>query len=104
MATRGPALHQIACPVVLVTGLAPHEGGPDAAAHERTATIPSFVLAPLPGVGLYPFEEAPNLVADVIRGVAPIPHEAIGASGESRQLETNADLRLPIRRFLHEAE
>ena len=63
------------------------------------ATIPSFTLAPLPGVGLYPFEEAPNLVAEVIRGVAPVPHQATGASGESRQLESNPDLRLPIRRF-----
>lgn len=68
-----PALPRITCPVVLVLGLAPHEGGPDATAREKMGTIPGFTLAPLAGVGLYAFEEAPNLVADVIRRAVPLP-------------------------------
>jgi pimeloyl-ACP methyl ester carboxylesterase len=66
-----PALDRIACPVILVQGLAPHEGGPDQAAREQMKSIPRFTLAPLPGVGHYAFEEAPNLVVDVIRHAAP---------------------------------
>ncbi|HXO86228.1 MAG TPA: alpha/beta hydrolase [Gemmatimonadales bacterium] len=67
----GPALNRITCPVVLVQGLAPHEGGPDESARETMRAIPGFALETLPGVGHYAFEEAPNLVVDVIRRVAP---------------------------------
>lgn len=67
----GAALDRITCPVVLVQGLAPHEGGPDQAAVVKMATIPEFTLATLPGVGLYAFEEAPYLVVDIIRRAAP---------------------------------
>lgn len=63
----GAALERITCPVVLVQGLAPHEGGPNADARARMATIPRFTLVTLPGVGHYSFEEAPGLVVDVIR-------------------------------------
>lgn len=66
-----PALARIACPVVLIRGLAPHQGGPDEAGRARMASIPSFTIEMLPGVGHYAFEEAPSLVADVIRRVAP---------------------------------
>lgn len=66
-----PALEGIACPVVLVQGLAPHEGGPDAAARQKMETIPDFTLATLPGVGLYAFEEAPALVVAIIRRASP---------------------------------
>jgi hypothetical protein len=75
-----PVLQQITCPVVLVIGEAPHEGGPDATAREQMGTIPRFTLAPLAGVGLYAFEEAPDLVADVIRGAVPVPTKATGAT------------------------
>jgi pimeloyl-ACP methyl ester carboxylesterase len=75
-----PVLQQITCPVVLVIGEAPHEGGPDATAREQMGTIPRFTLAPLAGVGLYAFEEAPNLVADVIRRAVPVPTKATGAT------------------------
>ncbi|HKA60186.1 MAG TPA: alpha/beta hydrolase [Gemmatimonadales bacterium] len=66
-----PALAQINRPVVLVLGLAPHEGGPDEAARARMATIPDFTLVTLPGVGHYAFEESPHLVAEVIRRDSP---------------------------------
>jgi pimeloyl-ACP methyl ester carboxylesterase len=71
----GPALERIACPVVLIQGLAPHEGGPNEAARGKMATIPGFTLETLPGVGHYAFEEAPNLVVGVIRRVAPAAGE-----------------------------
>jgi pimeloyl-ACP methyl ester carboxylesterase len=67
----GPALSRISCPVVLVQGLAPHDGGPDAAARAELETIPRFTIATLPGVGHYAFEETPEQVAKVIRRVAP---------------------------------
>ena len=67
----GPALPRITCPVVLIQGLAPHKGGPDEKARARLNAIPRFALVPLPGVGHYAFEEAPHLVVDVIRQVAP---------------------------------
>jgi pimeloyl-ACP methyl ester carboxylesterase len=35
------------------------------------AAIPRFAIDTLPGVGHYAFEEAPTLVLDVIRRVAP---------------------------------
>lgn len=66
-----PALQQITCPVVLVVGLAPHKGGPDEAGREQMRAIPGFALETLPGVGHYAFEEAPAVVVDVIRRVAP---------------------------------
>lgn len=67
-----PALERIACPVVLIRGLAPHMGGPDEAGRARMASIPRFTIEMLPGVGHYAFEEAPTLVVDVIRRVAPV--------------------------------
>jgi len=68
----GPALGRIACPVVLIQGLAPHEGGPDQLARAKMEGIPGYTLTTIPGVGLYAFEEAPNSVVAVIRGVTPI--------------------------------
>lgn len=67
----GPALQRITCPVVLVMGLAPHQGGPDEAGRAQMGTIPGFALATLPGVGHYAFEEDPALVVDVVRRNAP---------------------------------
>jgi pimeloyl-ACP methyl ester carboxylesterase len=67
----GQALARITCPVVLVQGLAPHEGGPDAAARAQLAAIPGFALETLPGVGHYAFEEAPDKLLGIIWRVAP---------------------------------
>jgi pimeloyl-ACP methyl ester carboxylesterase len=68
----GEALERITCPVVLVRGLAPHEGGPDEASRALLARIPGFAIETLPGVGHYSFEEAPEMVLEVIRRVAPV--------------------------------
>ena len=94
----GPALDRITCPVVLVQGLAPHEGGPDETARAKMRAIPGFALETLPGVGHYAFEEAPNVVVDVIRRVAP----AAGTLARSAQLKVmDVDERTP-RRWLRQ--
>ncbi|HUC41311.1 MAG TPA: alpha/beta hydrolase [Gemmatimonadales bacterium] len=67
----GPALERITCPVVLVQGLAPHDGSPDEAARAKMETIPHFTLEALPGVGHYVFEETPDLVVGIIKRAAP---------------------------------
>jgi pimeloyl-ACP methyl ester carboxylesterase len=75
----GPALERITCPVVLIQGLAPHEGGPDEAARARMGAIPGFTLEAIPGVGHYAFEEAPHMVAEITRRIAPAPSVAVDA-------------------------
>ena len=90
----GPALDRISCPVVLVVGLAPHEGVPDETARAKMQAIPGFALETLPGVGHYAFEEAPNLVVDVIRRVAPAAGQ-LARSAQPKVLEVDA--RTPSR-------
>ncbi len=62
-----PRLADIRCPVRLVLGTAPHEGGVDEKQVRLMAErIPDFAVDSVPGAGQYLFEEQPEAVAAVI--------------------------------------
>ncbi len=70
-----PELPRIHCPVRLIVGEAPHDGGVDSsevALMDRE--LPSFAVDSLPGVGHYIHEERPDaVVASVERLIASLP-------------------------------
>jgi pimeloyl-ACP methyl ester carboxylesterase len=62
-----PHLREVRCPVLLLLGAAPHDGGPPQAETALLAdSIPWLVSDALPGVGHFPHEEAPELVAAAV--------------------------------------
>jgi pimeloyl-ACP methyl ester carboxylesterase len=66
-----PRLGQLRCPVHLLLGGAPHQGGPDSAAVARLRDgVPNLVIDSVPGAGLYLQEERPERVAAAITMVA----------------------------------
>lgn len=63
----GPHLHEISCPVHLVVGGVPHEGGPSAAEMELLRErLPSFVVETVPGAGHFVFEENPPALVEAV--------------------------------------
>jgi pimeloyl-ACP methyl ester carboxylesterase len=76
----GPHLHEIACPVRLVVGGFPHEGGPTPAEVQLLSErLPFFTVEVVPGAGHFIFEESPiafvaavNRVRDVARPSATL--------------------------------
>jgi len=69
-----PHLHEIACPVRLVVGGAPHEGGPGPEEvrllRER---LPRFETEAIPGVGHFVFEEAPAAFVALVNRTREAP-------------------------------
>lgn len=62
-----PRLPDVSCPVLLLLGAAPHDGGPPPGETALLADgIPWFASDTLPGVGHSPHEEAPALVAAAV--------------------------------------
>jgi pimeloyl-ACP methyl ester carboxylesterase len=60
-------LGDIRCPVVLVKGGAPHEGGPDAAEIDMLGKrLQKFTLERAAGAGSYVFEESPDAVVSAV--------------------------------------
>lgn len=66
-----PHLGEIHCPVRLLIGTAPHQGGVPAGDVEALRTaLPSLSIESVPGSGLYIYEEQPQAVVDAVKGVA----------------------------------
>ena len=67
-----PHLPLIRCPVRLVIGTAPHEGGVEPKQVQLLRDrLPDFSIDSIPGAGQYLFEEQPSSVVAVIRQVGP---------------------------------
>lgn len=67
-----PRLRQVDCPVVLLVGEAPHDGGVDPAEIARLeAGLPDLTIRRLPGCGHYVMEEQPAAVVAAVRALAP---------------------------------
>jgi pimeloyl-ACP methyl ester carboxylesterase len=74
-----PRLADVRCPVRLVLGTAPHEGGVDAKQVRLMAErLPDFAVDSIAGAGQYLFEEQPKAVAELIRRVMEERATAIG--------------------------
>ena len=66
-----PRLAGIRCPVRLVLGTAPHEGGPsDAEIRLLQTSLASFSVSRVPGSGHFLFEEAPAAVVNAVDEMA----------------------------------
>ena len=66
-----PHLGEIQCPVRLLIGTAPHDGGIPAGDVEKLrATLSSLSIESVPGSGLYIYEEQPQAVVDAVKRVA----------------------------------
>jgi pimeloyl-ACP methyl ester carboxylesterase len=62
-----PRLAEVRCPVRLLLGAVPHQGGPDAAEVARMQqALPALVVERLPGVGHFVYEEAPAAVVAAV--------------------------------------
>lgn len=62
-----PYLSQVRCPVHLLLGAVPHEGGPSATEIELLRDrLPSFALESVPGAGHFIFEEDPAAVVAAV--------------------------------------
>lgn len=65
-----PRLAELRCPVRLLLGTAPHEGGPTSEEIQTLQrSIASFGITRVPGAGSFLFEEAPDAVVLAIREV-----------------------------------
>lgn len=65
-----PHLGDIRCPVRLLLGTAPHEGGvPAADLDELRAGLQSLSIGTVSGSGLYIYEEQPQAVVDAVKGM-----------------------------------
>ena len=88
-ASREPAplrdrLPLVRCPVRLLVGTWPHEGGPSPEEIDLLRErLPHFFLEPLPGVGHFVFEEAPGAVVSAVgRSLADDPHAIAFTRGQ----------------------
>jgi len=69
-----PNLGAVRCPVRLVVGTVPHDGGipePQLAALQRG--LPSFAMDSVAGAGLHVYEERPEAIVEAIRRTRPPP-------------------------------
>ena len=74
----GPRLAEPRCPVRLLLGTAPHEGGPTPVEIQTLQrSVASFDIVRVPGAGSFLFEEAPDSVVTAIR-------EMVGATRLTR--------------------
>jgi pimeloyl-ACP methyl ester carboxylesterase len=67
-----PSLGDVRCPVRLVVGTAPHDGGiPDGQLAALQQGLPAFTMDSVPGVGLHVYEERPEAVVEAVRKARP---------------------------------
>ena len=67
-----PSLGAVRCPVRLVIGMAPHDGGiPDGQLAALHRGLMAFTVDSVPGVGLHVYEEHPDAVVAAIRKTRP---------------------------------
>lgn len=80
-----PRLPQVRCPVRLLIGAVPHQGGPNAEEVARLQkAMPALVVRRLPGVGHYIYEEAPDAVVAAVREVSgKAPADTRAAAGSA---------------------
>jgi pimeloyl-ACP methyl ester carboxylesterase len=65
-----PNLGAVRCPVRLVVGTAPHEGGiPDRQLEDLQNGLPDFTVDSVPGAGLHLYEERPEAIVEAVRRV-----------------------------------
>ena len=65
-----PNLGSVRCPVRLVIGTAPHEGGiPDRQFEALEKGLPNLTVDRVPGVGLHVYEERPDAIVEAVRKV-----------------------------------
>jgi pimeloyl-ACP methyl ester carboxylesterase len=65
-----PRLGQVRCPVRLLRGAVPHQGGPDDAEVEKLRqALPALVVERVAGAGHYIYEEDPAAVVAAVRAV-----------------------------------
>lgn len=70
-----PHLPEIRCPVLLLLGSAPHDGGPpDREVATLRSGLTSFTVDSIPGAGHYLQEERPQAVAHAVDQVAALLH------------------------------
>ncbi len=66
-----PRLAELQCPVRLVLGAAPHQGGPTPAEIQTMQrSVAGFAITRVPGAGSFLFEEAPEAVVAAVADVA----------------------------------
>ncbi len=77
-----PHLAEIRCPVRLVLGTAPHQGGVESRQVDLLRTrLPMFAIDSVPGAGQYLFEEQPSAVVSIISAMMPPRPTTLGAAG-----------------------
>jgi pimeloyl-ACP methyl ester carboxylesterase len=63
-----PNLGAVRCPVLLVVGTAPHEGGiPERQLEALQHGLVAFVVDSVPGAGLHVYEERPDAIVQAVR-------------------------------------
>ena len=78
-----PHLSEIRCPVRLVLGTAPHQGGVESKQVDLLrANLPVFAIDSVPGAGQYLFEEQPASVVSIISSMMPLRPTTLGAAGD----------------------
>jgi pimeloyl-ACP methyl ester carboxylesterase len=76
-----PHLQDIRCPVRLVLGTAPHQGGVEPKQVQLLRErLPDFAIDSIPGAGQYLFEEQPSAVVAIIRRMVPPVPAALGSA------------------------
>lgn len=69
-----PNLGALRCPVRLVVGTAPHEGGiPDRQLEALQRGLASFTVDSVPGAGLHLYEERPGAIVDAVQRAREAP-------------------------------
>jgi pimeloyl-ACP methyl ester carboxylesterase len=69
-----PNLGAVRCPVRLVVGTAPHEGGiPEGQLEVLQRGIAGLTVDSVPGAGLHVYEEQPDAIVEAVRRVHPAP-------------------------------
>jgi pimeloyl-ACP methyl ester carboxylesterase len=65
-----PNLGAVRCPVRLVVGTAPHEGGiPERQLEALKSGLSDLAVDSVPGAGLHVYEEQPDAIVDAVRRV-----------------------------------
>lgn len=67
-----PNLGAVRCPVRLVVGTSPHDGGiPEGQLEVLQGGLTSFAVDSVPGAGLHVYEERPDAIVEAVRRVSP---------------------------------
>jgi hypothetical protein len=69
-----PNLGAVRCPVRLVVGTAPHQGGiPERQLEALRSGLTRFAVDSVPGAGLHVYEERPQAIVEAVRRVSRPP-------------------------------